>query len=189
MAGDLSSLVMDLESAGVFQYLLPFLLVFTIIFAVLEKTALFGRDNEQNTKTGINAVVGLIIGLLVITQWDVVDKMNLFLPKMSLIVVMFVMVLILIGTMGVDITHGPRGIFALIMGAGALIGIYWALSRDFNLEMPYWITNNQSTIFLVAFVAVVLWALIAGSRPRRAAGGADAFERMGNFFGLGGGHH
>lgn len=181
---DLYSLVSSLESTGVFQYLLPFLLVFTVIFAILEKTALFGTDGEKNTKTGINAVVGAILGLLVITQWQVVEKMNLFLPKMSLMVIIFVMILILIGIMGVDVAKGPRGIFALLLGIGAIVGIYWSLGSEFDLRMPNWVLDNQGTITLVAIILLVMYVITKSKN--KDPNGKDAFDKMHKFFGLGG---
>ena len=43
------------------DFVLPLVLVFTLIFAILEKTKLLGDDKKQ-----VNAIVGLVIGLALI---------------------------------------------------------------------------------------------------------------------------
>ncbi|MBD3252586.1 hypothetical protein GF386_02555 [Candidatus Pacearchaeota archaeon] len=45
------------------EYLLPFILVFTLIFAILEKTQLLGEDKRR-----VNAIIGLVIGLILIAS-------------------------------------------------------------------------------------------------------------------------
>ena len=47
------------------DFVLPFILVFTLIFAILSKTKLLGEDKKQ-----INALLGLIIGIILITDKD-----------------------------------------------------------------------------------------------------------------------
>ncbi|MEK6948051.1 MAG: hypothetical protein AABX19_02295 [Nanoarchaeota archaeon] len=80
-----------LEQIGVMNYVLPFLLVFAIVFAILEKTAILG-----NNKKNINVVVSSVIGMLVVVQQGIVELINLFLPRVSLILVVMLMVLMLI---------------------------------------------------------------------------------------------
>ena len=43
------------------QYILPFLLIFVIVFAVLEKTKIFGEDKKQT-----NAIAGFVIAMIFI---------------------------------------------------------------------------------------------------------------------------
>jgi len=43
------------------NYILPFVLVWTLIFAILEKTNLLGEGRRQ-----INAIIGLVVGLILI---------------------------------------------------------------------------------------------------------------------------
>ena len=43
------------------EYVLPFLLVFTLVFAILDKTKLLGEEKRQ-----INAIMSLVIGLILL---------------------------------------------------------------------------------------------------------------------------
>ena len=51
-----------LQNWIVADYLLPFLLVFFILFAVLEKISIFGKDKKQ-----LNALVSFVISLIFVT--------------------------------------------------------------------------------------------------------------------------
>ncbi len=44
--GTLGNMLFSWEQAGVFSYALPFLLIFAMLFAILEKTSLFGKNNQ-----------------------------------------------------------------------------------------------------------------------------------------------
>ena len=78
---DFRTFVGYLQDIGAYEIFLPFLLVFAIVFAVLEKTKIFGE------KSNINVVVAFIIGLLLVVQQGVVATINNFLPQVSLIIV------------------------------------------------------------------------------------------------------
>ena len=43
------------------EVLLPFLLVFTVVFAILQKTSILGKGKKQ-----IDAIVSLVVGLIVV---------------------------------------------------------------------------------------------------------------------------
>ncbi len=93
-----------LVNIGVYDVLLPFLLVFAIIFAVLEKTAILGKD-----KTNINVIVSVVIGLLLIVQRGIVELINLFLPRVSLIIVVVLMGLLVIAMVAGKEFKGLKG--------------------------------------------------------------------------------
>ncbi|NQV08223.1 hypothetical protein HQ529_00035 [Candidatus Woesearchaeota archaeon] len=94
-----------LESWGLTDVMLPFLLIFTILFAILQKTRVMG-DEKKN----LNVIISMIISLMVVIPhvlgsypseaWDPVVIMNNALPTVSLLVVAIIMMLILIGIFG-----------------------------------------------------------------------------------------
>src|SRR3989344_8418621 len=88
---DFKKFVGFLQDIGANEIFLPFLLVFAIVFAVLEKTKIFGE------KSKINVVVAFIIGLLLVVQQGVVATINNFLPQVSLIIVVALAFLLLVG--------------------------------------------------------------------------------------------
>ncbi len=71
------------------DYILPFVLVFTLIFAILEKTKLLGDDKKQ-----VNAITGLVIGLILIgTPFarDIIVKLMPFLAIFAVILLVFML--------------------------------------------------------------------------------------------------
>lgn len=98
-----------LQEVGVFDYLLPFLLIFSILFAILEKTKILGSE-----KTNINIVVSTVVSLLVLVQPGIIQTINLFLPRVSLIIVVILMGLLVISMVSGEHYQGLKGsVFAL----------------------------------------------------------------------------
>src|SRR3989338_1942273 len=88
-----------LEDVGLLELALPFLLVFTIVFAVLEKTKIMGEG-----KKNLNVVIALVLSLSVIfahtgkyfsSTFDPVNLINEVLPSVSILVVAIMMLLII----------------------------------------------------------------------------------------------
>ncbi|HIH05526.1 TPA: hypothetical protein HA281_04285 [Candidatus Woesearchaeota archaeon] len=105
MAGSaIERLLENLERAGFVDVVLPFLLIFTIMYAVFQKTHILGEK-----KKNFNAVVSLIIALLVVIPHvtrryppdsDPITILNNAIPQVSLIIVAVIFLLILIGVFG-----------------------------------------------------------------------------------------
>ena len=65
-----------LEKIGLTTVIIPFALVFVILFSVLQKTKILGKELNGDPKTKINAVVALVFGLLVVAYADTVNVVN-----------------------------------------------------------------------------------------------------------------
>ncbi len=161
----------QLQSSGFFEFVLPFLLVFTIVFAILEKTMLFGKTKENDPKTNIDVVVALIIGFIMINQFEIVEKLNLFIPKVSLFIVVAVMFLILVGIFGAKVESGFSGILLFVFAIASLFIIYWALipgsSGDLvGGDVGYWLEANSGTLLVIVIIGVIIWAVTGGGKKK-----------------------
>ncbi|MDD5177669.1 MAG: hypothetical protein PHT54_00075 [Candidatus Nanoarchaeia archaeon] len=142
--------------------LLPFLLVFTLVFAVLQKIKLFGKD-ERNIK-GINVVVSLVIALLFVRNQYLVELVNRFLPNVSMFLVVILMFLLLIGLFGGSSKW--KGWMLGLATIVSLIFVIWALTAEklFGSSGPSWLSNMDSqtkaTILFVAVFVVVIWLVV-----------------------------
>jgi len=153
--GDLFS---QLEGLGVYEYLLPFLLIFSITFAILEKVQILGED-----KKNINIIVSMIIALIFVTQFTLVSTLNNFLPKISLFTIVAVMALILFGIFGAKVSDG-LGWGGLMIGAVvSLLAIYWGLSPSLGFEIPYWVQYNFDVILVILIIIIVIALVTGGS--------------------------
>jgi len=89
-----------MDKVGIYDVILPFLLVFTIVFAILEKTKILGvekHDGHEYTKKNINAIVSFSIAFLVIASTQLVGVINEVLANIVLLLVLAVSFLLLIG--------------------------------------------------------------------------------------------
>ncbi|MBI2656230.1 hypothetical protein HYX03_00645 [Candidatus Woesearchaeota archaeon] len=166
-----------LENWGLTDVMLPFLLIFVIIYAVLQKTRILGE-----TKKNLNVVVALVVGLLVVIPHitgrfppnaDPVLIMNDALPQVSLVLVAIVFLLIMIGVFGQDyvflgvtmpgwITLISFMIILLIFGGSAG---WWAGDFGSTLEDFFGTEGIAVFIMLVTFGVIIAW--ITGDSKER----------------------
>jgi len=85
---------------GLFDVVLPFLLVFAIVFAILEKTRILGNEGSGDKavpKHSLNSTVAFVVALLVVATNKVVTAINAALPNVVLLVVLLVSFLLVLG--------------------------------------------------------------------------------------------
>lgn len=179
---DYYDLVAQLQDAGFFDVVLPFLLLFITIFAILEKTKIFGTEGPEGQKVPrkkINVVFGLITALIVVVNTEIIAIMNLYLSKISLVLIILLMFLVLFGLWGGDAEHGPGG---WLFGLGIIVaigGVFWALTPEVGLNLPYWAypSDWDGPLVLGVIVAVLtLFFLLSDSTPRTRPGNRDFWE-------------
>ena len=84
------------DSIGLFDVVLPFLLVFTIVFAILEKTKVLGQEEiegKKYTKKNLNAIAAFSIAFLVIASSQLVEIITTV--SANAVIVLFLSVLFL----------------------------------------------------------------------------------------------
>ena len=108
------------------DYILPFLLVFTLTFAVLDKTKLLGEGKRQ-----INAIISLVIGLILIAfpyAQGVIVKLIPFLAVA--LVILFVFMLMYGFAMGKKegdvLDKGVKIALGIIVGLAVIVAVLWA---------------------------------------------------------------
>lgn len=98
MASALGGVVEFLKAFGFFDIVLPFLLIFTITFAVFEKSKIFGSgDGKANQR--IDAMVAFVIALFFVAVPSLVSAIQISLPQIMMLLVVLVMFMMLIGAL------------------------------------------------------------------------------------------
>ena len=97
MASVLSGTIDFLKDFGLFDVILPFLLIFAIIFAILEKTLILGKEKDGSPKQNLNSIVALVVALLFVSANKAVNVLTNALPNIALIIVIFVSFLMMLG--------------------------------------------------------------------------------------------
>src|SRR3989344_469488 len=101
MVSPLGSAINFFKDFGLFDVVLPFLLVFAIVFAILEKTKILGTEKikgEEYTKRNLNTIVAFVIGMFVIATNKIVTALNQALPNVVFLIVIIISFLMLVGT-------------------------------------------------------------------------------------------
>ncbi|MFT4311977.1 MAG: hypothetical protein ACMXYF_02005 [Candidatus Woesearchaeota archaeon] len=165
------------------EIVIPFILVFVVIFAVLTKAKIF--DNKK-----VNVMIAFVMGLVVIFQHyyfrgpgrSVVEIMNDALPQVTIVVIAIVMVLIILGIFGNQFTLGNNPISGWIMFLAIAIVVYiFGSSAGIGLwNLPYWLRNTDEIIGIV--VAVLVFALVIGWVTKEDDGNNNNKRTVGEFF-------
>lgn len=196
---DFRDMIYMLERWGVADVILPFILIFAIVFAILENT------NILNNKR-LNIVVSLVMGLSVVVPhvmgnsifgFDAVLAINEALPKVSLLLVSIVMMLLTIGLWSGKRADGSKGIGVWFTMASVVVVIL-IFTGTITSNLPYWLYNLLSSDIVPLVVAILVFGLIVkfivgsdGNEADKAAANKIKSEArqeaLSAFFGGGGG--
>jgi hypothetical membrane protein len=130
MASQFREILVFFEDIGVYDVILPFLLVFTIVFAILDKTKVLGTEEvggKHYPKKNLNAVVAFVIAFLVIASSRLVEIITNVSANVVVLLFLSVLFLMLAGSFHEDkpfhLTGGWQQIFMAIMFLG-IAGIF-----------------------------------------------------------------
>ena len=148
-----------LQSWIVTQFILPFALIFFILFGILEKTKIFGDDKKQ-----LHAFISLVVGLVFVGAVFpklVVENLTLFLT--IAIVVVFI-ALLLWGFIVGKTPEVPGKIQGVVAGA-VIVAVAIALLLALGVEGSFFdflFRSSWSSDFWTnaAFIAVIIVALV-----------------------------
>ncbi len=91
------------DTIGLFDVVLPFLLVFTLVFGVLEKSRIFGSekgaDGKEYSRKNLNAMVAFTTSFFVVASAQLVALINVLVSRVALILVILVMFMLLVASM------------------------------------------------------------------------------------------
>ena len=89
------------DKLGIYDVVLPFLLIFTIVFAILEKTRVLGSDEiegKKYSKKNLNAMVAFVTAFLVVASTKLVSVINIAIANTILLLLLVVLFLLLVGS-------------------------------------------------------------------------------------------
>ena len=95
---DFRDVVETLAEIGVIEVLLPFILVYAVVFAILQKSQIFegGSSTEKQAKS-INAVIAAVFGFFTITSIQLIQIFQSFIINSIVVVIFLLCTLIVIG--------------------------------------------------------------------------------------------
>ena len=158
--GAIGNLLFQWEQAGVFSYVLPFLLIFALVFGILSKINIFS-SKEGKPNVGVNVVVALAVGFLAL-QFNFVSLFfSEIFPRLGIGLSIVLVVLILLGLFINQKNKGWMGGLAAIALLIAVVVVFTSLDRYSwytGSGIGYWLGQNWA---IVIGVLIFLWLLIA----------------------------
>lgn len=167
------------DDVGIYDVILPFLLVFTIVFAILEKTKVFGTDEidgKKYSKKNLNAMTAFVIGFLVVASSKLVETITEVSSNVVVLLLLAVFFLLLVGSFFKegDPTHlegGWKTTFMIVMFLGVAGIFLHAIENDDGepwLEWGYdkvvdeWDSRAVASILLIVIVLGFMFYVVKG---------------------------
>lgn len=169
MAQPIGAILQQWADLDIFYYALPFLLIFALVFAILQKIKIMGGgpDGEEKNK-GVSAVIAIAVALMSL-QFDYVPKFfQIIFPKLGIALSVLLVVLILIGLFGDYEKHeGYAYIFLIVGGAAAVIVILNSFNDFSWWTGGFWFTPDNLSAIVAGIVIVVFILVVMNSGKRK----------------------
>ena len=159
------------DRLGVYDVILPFILVFTLVFAIFERTKVLGTEEVNGKpypKKNLNAMSAFVIAFLVIASSQAVSLINSALPNIVILLFLGVFFLLLVGIFysekeEVLLSSGWKMMFMVIMFVGILAIFLYAIPTESGQPFLTWImeflVDNYST---TAVSSIILMIVVLG---------------------------
>ncbi|MBI4141269.1 hypothetical protein HY485_05525 [Candidatus Woesearchaeota archaeon] len=163
---------------GIYEVVLPFLLTFTIVFAILEKTKVFGTEvigGQPLPRKNLNSLVAFVMGFLVLASAQLVEIITQVSSQVVVLLLLIVFFLTMIGTFykGKDkeevLTEKWQTFFMFFMFIGILF-IFLAAIKDkqghswlevaLNWVGQFWTSTAVASIILIIVIVGIVWLII-----------------------------
>lgn len=175
---------------GIYDVILPFLLVFTLVFAILEKTKVLGFEHgkERYTRKNLNSMVAFVIAFLVVGSAKLVGIINQAVSQVFLLLLLGILFMMSIGVFLKDeelaFTRENRWFifFSVVMLVAIILIFLNAITNDAGqswLSIIWnYITNNWSSAAAgaVIMILVVLGLMYYVVSPYKGSGGEKKKE-------------
>ncbi|MBN1645673.1 hypothetical protein JW868_01385 [Candidatus Woesearchaeota archaeon] len=188
-----------MEDVGIADVLLPFILIFTVVFAILQKTRILSGGKTITTHhRNMNAMISMVMGFAVVIPHitgsypygaDVVEILNAAVPKVSLVIIIVLMIMVLLGLFGWEFAEpGEENTWAGILGIiGVLVVVFIFVSSSGwgNTYLPYWLQNvldseTKNIIIMLIVFGLVIFFITKPEKEteKRGRGFASLFKKL-----------
>ncbi|MFH1770993.1 MAG: hypothetical protein ABH828_05575 [archaeon] len=207
MAWSFEYTIYSLDRLGIVDVVLPFIIVFTIAFAALEKSKILGKESKK-----FNVIIALVMGLAVVIphvlwgtgdatnpylsngMFDVVQVMNNALPSVSLVAVAVIMVMLLLGIIGGDINFAGTSLGGIAVFAAMIVVliIFLAAANVFKSAYNYWwlrwIFNEsvKEVVVVILVFGIIIWFITKEDKTNETNAFKNFLHDTSKIFGGGG---
>jgi hypothetical membrane protein len=168
------------DKIGIYDVILPFLLVFTIVFAILEKTRVFGTeevDGKKLTKKNLNSMTAFVIAFLVVASSKLVETITQVSSQVVVLLLLSVLFLMLVGSfysekdLPVFLEGKWKYLFMIIMFVGIVLIFLHAIKTEDGESWLEWgwdrIVNHfdstaVASVILIIVIIVFMFYIVRG---------------------------
>jgi hypothetical protein len=157
----LEGLFSSLEQMGFFFYVVPFLIIFSLVYAVIDKSGFLGGNKA------VKFILSAGVGLLGLWGGMVFDFFKIIFPRAGVGLGLLLVIVIFIGFF-VDSSQATKlkwigGVVAI--GVGVWVATAWGVFGGSN---PYGFWAVIEDVFpILLILGVVIWAIVAVVGPDR----------------------
>jgi len=184
----LGNVILFLQRIGIYDVVLPFLLVFTLVFAILERTRVLGTekiDKEDMPRKNLNAIVAFAIAFIVIASSKLVETITMVSGQMVVVLVLMVFFMVLVGIFVEEgaaskIIEGKTRVVFMIVAAIAITAMFLNALKtpDGNtwLEVglyflsQFWESTAVASVLLMLGVIAFVYFMTKGKSETKPGG-------------------
>lgn len=175
MVFTIADLLNQWASVGVFDYLLPFLLIFAVVLGILTSINFWERK--------INVIIALVLGLLSL-QWGYLSQfLNELTPRLGIGIVIMLAIMIIIGMF---VAEEERKYWGWALGAIAFIVVIVLLVESFDATsfdaFAFTMEDVSWLIGAVIFIGLIIAIAVSGGdkKPKDPNSGKATFGKPWN---------
>ncbi len=152
------------EGAGVFEILLPFLLVFAIVYGVLQYMKIFGSDK------GIHSIIAIVIAVLAVRYTKFTYFYQELFPRLGIGLTILLVLMILVGLFVTD--KSKTVVTWIFLGIGLIVAIaviynsaaVFGWVDGFGATTSEWIAWIVSAALLIGVIVIIVIPKIKGNK-------------------------
>lgn len=162
---EFQDIIRELEDTGVYDVALPFLLIYTIVFAVLQKIELFGKGKSHK----YNMVIALVTAFLFIRNEEFIDMMQQFIPNLSMALMVIFGVLLIFSWSYGSYKELPK----LVAISISVFAIFWAFFSATGIgqhDLPYWLyylSEYDIEFFIILGIFTIIFVVYSPERKTK----------------------
>jgi hypothetical protein len=165
-SGGIGDALNNLAQLGFFSYAIPFLLIFALVFGILNRMGLF-KENK-----GVTAIISLAVALMSL-QFNIVPQFfSEIFPSLGVGISIILVVLILLGLF-IDPVN-QKWIIYILLAVAAIIAVVVIAQSSGQAGMNVWnwvqdnLGSSAGTIIILVVVVIAIIAIIGA--PKKGGG-------------------